>query len=121
MSEIKKVVFSFMQQQQAQLKQQQDFFILQQQALTAQLSKASASSSIISQKEMKMESLADSIAEFIYDPDNGLTFEAWFVRYEDLFKVDAKDLDDDAKVRLILRKLNTVSYKQYIKYSSART
>jgi len=49
-----------------------------------------------------------------YDPDNGLTFDACFVRYEGLFNIDAKDLNDAAKV--LLRKLNTTCHKLYIDY-----
>src|ERR1051325_12127174 len=57
--------------------------------------------------EQIMESLSHSITEFIYDPEDGVTFEAWYKRYEDLFKVDAAKLDDTARVRLLLRKLHT--------------
>ena len=46
---------------------------------------------------MKTESFASSIKEFVYDPEYELTFEVWFVRYEGLFNVDARDLDDAAK------------------------
>lgn len=63
---------------------------------------------------MKTESLASGIIEFIYDAENGLTFDAWFARYEGLFNVDAKDFA--AKVRLLLRKLNTTCHKQYVDY-----
>jgi len=107
MAEIKEAL-TFMQQQQTHLREQQEFFIQQQNAFAAQLSKA-FTSSITSHKEIKTESLASGITEFVYDPDNRLTFDAWFVRYEGLFNVDAKDLDDDAKVRLLLRKLNTTT------------
>ena len=116
MSDIKETLLAFMKHQQEQMKAQQEFFVQQQNVLAAQLSQAFASSTITSQKEMKTESLASGITEFVYDPDNGLTFDAWFVRYEGLFIVDAKDLDDAAKVRLLLRKLNTTCHKQYVDY-----
>ncbi|XP_018317261.1 uncharacterized protein K02A2.6-like [Mycetomoellerius zeteki] len=116
MSEIKEALLAFMQQQQAQLKVQQEFFIQQQNAFAAQLSQAFASSTITSHKEMKTESLASGIMEFTYDPENGLIFDAWFIRYEGLFNVDARYLDDAAKVRLLLRKLNTTCHKQYVDY-----
>jgi len=116
MAEIKEALLAFMQQQQMHLREQQEFFIQQQNAFADQLSKAFTSSTITSRKEIKTESLASGITEFVYDPDNGLIFDAWFVRYEGLFNVDAKDLDDAAKVRLLLRKLNTTCHKLYIDY-----
>ncbi|XP_018406352.1 PREDICTED: uncharacterized protein K02A2.6-like [Cyphomyrmex costatus] len=115
MSDMKEALLAFMQQQQAQIKVQQEFFVQQQNAFAAQLSQAFAST-ITSNKEMKTESLASGITKFVYDSENGLTFDAWFVRYEGLFNVDARDLDDAAKVRLLLRKLNTLCHKQYVDY-----
>lgn len=66
--------------------------------------------------EKTMESLAKSMSEFCYDPDNGVTFQTWYSRYTDWFNEDAKHLDDAAKVRLLVRKLNTVSYARYANY-----
>ncbi|XP_036340663.1 uncharacterized protein K02A2.6-like [Rhagoletis pomonella] len=53
-----------------------------------------------------METLAKSIREFAYDPEEGQTFAKWYVRYEDNFNVEAASLDDAAKVRLLLRKFS---------------
>lgn len=66
--------------------------------------------------EFIIESLAASISEFTYDPENGSTFDAWYSRFEDVFKHDASKLDDSAKVRLLLRKINTVSHNKYINF-----
>jgi len=33
------------------------------------------------------------------------------------FQVDAQELDNASKDRLLLRKMNTISYKQYIDYN----
>ncbi|XP_037927866.1 uncharacterized protein LOC119662336 [Teleopsis dalmanni] len=66
--------------------------------------------------EQTMEILAWSITEFVYDPENNLTFETWYTRYEDLFLVDASKLDDVAKVRLLLRKLSTTVYNKYMNF-----
>ena len=66
--------------------------------------------------EQIMESLSHSITEFIYDPEDGVTFEAWYKRYEDLFKVDAAKLDDTARVRLLLRKLHTSVHDRYTNF-----
>ncbi|XP_036334882.1 uncharacterized protein K02A2.6-like [Rhagoletis pomonella] len=38
----------------------------------------------------------------------------WYARYEDLFEVDAANLDDAAKVRLLLRKLSVLEHTKYV-------
>lgn len=64
--------------------------------------------------EFFMESISNSISsEFIYDPENGSTFEKWFSKYSDLFSEDAKRLDDKQKVRVLLRKLGTREHELY--------
>lgn len=66
--------------------------------------------------EFILEALASNITEFCYDIDVNLTFDTWYARYEDLFEIDAKNLDDAAKVRLLLRKMNTAVHNKYINY-----
>ncbi|XP_062711287.1 uncharacterized protein K02A2.6-like [Aedes albopictus] len=66
--------------------------------------------------EQVLESLSTNISEFSFDPENGTTFEKWFARYADLFESDARSLDDAAKVRLLLRKLDTASHSRYVNY-----
>lgn len=66
--------------------------------------------------EKTMESLAKSMSEFCYDPENGVTFESWYARYSDWFEEDARHLDDPAKVRLLVRKLNSVAHARYANY-----
>lgn len=48
----------------------------------------------VNKPDTLLESLANSITEFQFDVDNGKTFANWFARYEDVFKVDCKDIDD---------------------------
>ncbi|KHJ41337.1 hypothetical protein D918_08567 [Trichuris suis] len=48
-------------------------------------------------QQPSLDSLAASITEFAYDPDNGITFEAWFKRFEAVFTVDCATLGDKAK------------------------
>ena len=67
-------------------------------------------------QEFLIESLSSGISEFCYDAEAGVTFEAWYAKYEDLFAEDAKNLDGPAKVRLLLRNLNTVAHKKYLSY-----
>ncbi|XP_062556592.1 uncharacterized protein LOC134221417 [Armigeres subalbatus] len=42
------------------------------------------------------------------------TFEKWFSRYEDIFDSDVRNLEDAAKVRLLLRKLDTPAYTRQL-------
>ncbi|GAA52970.1 hypothetical protein CLF_109243 [Clonorchis sinensis] len=60
-----------------------------------------------------VDSIANSITEFHYDPDAGLTFDSWFRRYEDVFQVELKHKDDAWRVRLLLRKLGTTEHTRY--------
>ncbi|CAH8429237.1 unnamed protein product, partial [Schistosoma bovis] len=60
-----------------------------------------------------VDGIANSIAEFHYDPDSNVTFEMWFRRYEDLFKFDFANQDDAWKVRLLLRKLGANELDKY--------
>lgn len=67
-----------------------------------------------------MESLSNAITEFSYDIESNWTFENWFRRYRDLFTTDAQSLDDSAKIRLLLRKLDTSAHTKYINLISPR-
>ncbi|CAH8856144.1 unnamed protein product [Trichobilharzia szidati] len=64
----------------------------------------------------KYESISNSISEFNYDPISGLVFDAWFNRYEDVFRIECHMFDDAAKVRLLLRKLGTVEHNRYVNF-----
>ncbi|XP_055680707.1 uncharacterized protein K02A2.6-like [Lutzomyia longipalpis] len=73
-----------------------------------------ASSKPPARPELTIEALAPTIQTFVYDPDNGVTFDSWFSLHEDIFREDAKSLDDSARVRLLLRKLNPQSHEGYV-------
>ncbi|XP_058456624.1 uncharacterized protein K02A2.6-like [Malaya genurostris] len=66
--------------------------------------------------EFIIESLASNIHEFTYDPDNGLVFDRWYRKYEDLFLKDGAKLDDAAKVRLLLRSLSVNVFDRYVNF-----
>ncbi|XP_062704520.1 uncharacterized protein K02A2.6-like [Aedes albopictus] len=66
--------------------------------------------------ELILDSLATNITEFAYDLEKGCSFDAWFSRYADLFEKDAAQLADDAKVRLLLRKLNPSAHERYTSF-----
>ncbi|XP_062713039.1 uncharacterized protein K02A2.6-like [Aedes albopictus] len=54
--------------------------------------------------------------EFHFDPENGLTFDRWFSKYEDLFRQDGRSLDDAAKVKLLLRSLSVPVHEKFLNY-----
>ncbi|XP_017476105.1 PREDICTED: uncharacterized protein K02A2.6-like isoform X2 [Rhagoletis zephyria] len=76
--------------------------------------RGSPTNSTLGGSEALMETLAKSIREFAYDPEEGQTFAKWYVRYEDNFNVEAASLDDAAKVRLLLRKPRDIKFEDTI-------
>lgn len=66
--------------------------------------------------EIIINSLAPHIDEFVYDEESNLTFETWYARYEDTFVIDAKELDDAGRTRLLLRRLSTPVHAKYLDY-----
>lgn len=66
--------------------------------------------------EQILDSLSGNIKEFHYDAESNVTFGFWFTRYEDLFARDVARLDDEAKVRLLLRKIGIAEHERYISY-----
>lgn len=102
-------------QQQRESSQQQQGFLQQQEALFRN-AMSSINVSVPPNPEAILDSLAGNIKEFQFDPENHCTFAAWYVRYEDLFAKDARRLDDDAKVRLLLRRLGTHEHYRYVSY-----
>ena len=62
------------------------------------------------------ESLIQQIGDFLFDPDSELTFESWFQKCEDIFRVDLAHVPEHKKVRLLLRKLGTVEHKRFINF-----
>ncbi|XP_062698942.1 uncharacterized protein K02A2.6-like [Aedes albopictus] len=66
--------------------------------------------------EQILDSLASNIKEFRYEAESNVTFAAWYSRYDDLFEKDAARLDDEAKVRLLMRKLGLAEHERYVSY-----
>ncbi|CAH8430770.1 unnamed protein product [Dicrocoelium dendriticum] len=100
-------------QQQAQFEASQLRLI---ETLTRQLSIQTGSLSTTVKPSASVDAITNSITEFSYDPNAGLTFESWFKRYEDVFRVELGDHDDDWKVRLLLRKLGTAEHSRYVNF-----
>ncbi|KER21195.1 hypothetical protein T265_10422 [Opisthorchis viverrini] len=84
--------------------------------LTERLSTTSLASPAASSVPQSVDGIAGSINEFCYEPSAGITFDAWFRRYEDLFRVDFSLQDDSWKVRLLLRKLGPAEHDKYANY-----
>ncbi|XP_059221513.1 uncharacterized protein K02A2.6-like [Stomoxys calcitrans] len=60
-----------------------------------------------------MESLANSMMEFNYEPDSGLLFDSWYNRYRHIFEREASPLDDAGKVGLLWRKMSNHIHKRF--------
>lgn len=71
--------------------------------------------------ESILDSLASNVKEFRYDTENSITFSSWFSRYEELFANDAARLDDQAKVRLLMRKLGIAEHERYCSFILPKT
>lgn len=48
--------------------------------------------------ERSSDVLIWSMTDFLHDPQFGVTFESWFVSYEDMFPVGLEDEDDRISV-----------------------
>ncbi|VDM24985.1 unnamed protein product [Toxocara canis] len=81
----------------------------QQQALLEQvgrvLSAIGPTASPAPAAEFVANSLSTWLPEFIYDPDNGCTFDVWINRYEDVIVQDGSTVDEAAKALLIISTL----------------
>ncbi|CAH8556634.1 unnamed protein product [Dicrocoelium dendriticum] len=65
---------------------------------------------------ISVDAVTASITEFIFDESNGVTFESWFKKYEDIFRIELEAQDDAWKVRLLLRKLGAVEHERYTNF-----
>ncbi|XP_055708916.1 uncharacterized protein K02A2.6-like [Phlebotomus papatasi] len=63
--------------------------------------------------EVSVDALSRGISPFSYAPEQNLTFDMWYQRYKSTFLLDGKNLDDAARVRLLLRRLDASSYERY--------
>ena len=57
-----------------------------------------------------------AIETFEYQPNEDISFEAYFRRYEDIYANDCKNWSDSKKVRLLTRKLDTAKHTRFINY-----
>ncbi|XP_058120787.1 uncharacterized protein K02A2.6-like [Anopheles ziemanni] len=108
------VILQIMQLLQQQISQQQQWManMLQQEPMAKQAD----SQREPNDPEIILNALAESITEFHHDAEAGITFGAWYDRYEDLFDRDACRLSDSAKVRLLGRKLGTAEHNRFTSF-----
>ncbi|XP_053661796.1 uncharacterized protein LOC128710954 [Anopheles marshallii] len=106
--------------QQEMIVQQQQAFMVQQEKLISNVLAAVTTQEKPVSAEQIVDLLAGNIKEFCYDPETKVTFAGWYARYEPLFEKDAEKLDDDAKVRLLLRKLGLAEHERYCSYIMPR-
>ena len=57
-----------------------------------------------------------AIDTFHHEPEKGLTFENYYRRFEDTFKVDCSQWSDAKKSRLLLRKLGQAEHEKFVDY-----
>ncbi|BHF81490.1 hypothetical protein SprV_0802462000 [Sparganum proliferum] len=67
-------------------------------------------------RENKRKQIEQRITEFVYDPEGGVNFEAWFRKYEGLFEEEGAELDDKTKVEIMLLKLAQREHERYVKF-----
>ncbi|XGW14023.1 hypothetical protein V3C99_000366 [Haemonchus contortus] len=63
--------------------------------------------------EFVTNSLSARLPEFTHDSENGCTFDVWYSRYEDIITQDGATLDEAAKARLIVSKLDAPAYAHF--------
>ena len=51
------------------------------------------------------EGITNSLSEFIYKPEEGITFPAYLKRYETIFAKRCQSWSDEEKIMLVLQKL----------------
>ncbi|KHN73233.1 hypothetical protein Tcan_01290, partial [Toxocara canis] len=66
--------------------------------------------------ERLFDALSGRLAQFVYGPEEGVAFEAWYRRHEDVFTVDGATLGDATRVRPLLHKLDAPVYEKYANY-----
>lgn len=68
---------------------------------------------VLNSADQKAKNLADKMTTFKYDPDSGLTFEAYYKRYERIFTVETEGWTDAAKIDLLTQKLESADYNKF--------
>ena len=64
--------------------------------------------------DLILSALSKRIPDFSYDPDNGLTFDVWFQRFEDVMSQEGSKLNPAAQARFLVTKLDSPSYSRLV-------
>ena len=62
------------------------------------------------------EGIANSLSDFIYKPEEGITFPAYFKRYETIFAKRCQSWSNEEKIMLVLQKLGAHENTKYTNY-----
>ena len=73
-------------------------------------------SSIRETSDSQNNSVSDSIQDFFYNPEQGLTFDKWYQRYSDTFRHEFPGKTHNWKRRLLLRKLGPSEFSRFADY-----
>lgn len=57
--------------------------------------------------------LSEQLVAFKYDPENNLTFESWYKRYELIFNTELAEWKETAKIQLLLQKFSQTDYQHF--------
>ena len=106
LTELTKMLGAIVQQLQQQFVQQQENFQKQQTDVQKQIVKQQdILQKILKQGEWEkgsntfsVEGIANSLSEFIYKPEEGITFPAYFKRYETIFEKRCQLWSDEKKL-----------------------
>lgn len=63
-----------------------------------------------------MESLTNSMTDFVYEPESGLIFQAWYNRYVHVFEREAITLEEQDRVALLWRKMSDRIHERFKNY-----
>ena len=77
---------------------------------------ANSNPNVESESSFNQNSIWATIDTFHYQPENDITFESYFRRYEDIYNVDCSNWADQKKVRLLLRKLANFEHQKFVDY-----
>lgn len=71
--------------------------------------------------EFLMETLSKTLPEFSYDPENGVVFDKWYARHQEVFSKGGAALEEVDRIRLLLQKLNSVDHDRYVNFILPKT
>ena len=98
--------------------------VKQNEDLMLKLTSASGSSTRNSQNSDTAKLMTDlngRLTCFIFDPESDQTFSRWYERSEEVFTIDGADLEDAAKVRLLIGKLCDDVFERYKRHILPKT